>query len=271
MKEILIISDSLGETADRVFRAAVSQFDLSGASLELNIRSISYIRSREAVQNIFKNIDYSNTMIVFTTVIVEVRDTIIEICEKHNIIYYNIMSPIIDRLQDFLEIKPTRMPGSSYVMDENYFDRIDAIEFAVKYDDGKDLKGLAKADVVLIGISRTSKTPLSMYLSHKTVKVANVPLVPEIPVPKEIYEVDKKKLIGLTNTPDKLFEIRAARLKAMGLSGSSDYASTTRIRDEIKFAEKIYVQLGCPIINVAERAIEETANIIMEITGLNYR
>jgi regulator of PEP synthase PpsR (kinase-PPPase family) len=158
-----------------------------------------------------------------------------------------------------------------YKMDDDYFERVAAIEFAVKYDDGKDLRGLKYADVVLLGISRTSKTPLSMYLSHKNVKVANVPLVPEIPVAKEIHEVPRHKLIGLTNSPEKLNEVRIERLKALGLSSNVEYANFDRILEELDYADHVYRQLGCPVINVANKAIEETASIILEITGLNIK
>ena len=147
--------------------------------------------------------------------------------------------------------------------------RVEAIEFAVRYDDGKDTRGILKSDIVLLGISRTSKTPLSMYLANKNIKVANVPLVPEIPIPKEVFEINPKKIIGLTNSPEKLNQIRQERLKSLGLSSDANYAKFDRILQELDYSEKIMKQVGCPVINVSNKAIEETAGIILDIIKEN--
>ena len=143
------------------------------------------------------------------------------------------------------------------------------MEFAVKYDDGKNPLGLLKADVVIIGVSRTSKTPLSMYLAHKQIKVANVPLVPDLAPPEELFKVPPYKIIGLLIDPFKLNEIRSERLKTMGLSDTATYADMKRIDDELAYAKGIMRRLHCQIINVSNRAIEETAGIIMEYVRKN--
>ena len=172
---------------------------------------------------------------------------------------------IVNILSEKIGTPPKREPGIIRRMNEEYFRRIEAIEFAVKYDDGKDPRGVLKADLVLVGISRTSKTPLSMYLANRNIKVANIPLVPEIPIPKEVYEINPKKIIGLTNTPEKLNEIRQSRLKALGLSSSANYAKFDRILEELDYAEKVMKKIGCPVINVSDKAIEETASDILDI------
>ena len=133
----------------------------------------------------------------------------------------------------------------------------------MKYDDGKDPMGILKADIVIIGISRTSKTPLSMYLANKGIKVTNIPLIPETLVPKEIYEIPRNKIIGLTNSPMKLNEIREERMRALGLPKENNYASLDRILHEIEFAEQMMKKIGCPIIDISNKAIEETAEIII--------
>ena len=168
------------------------------------------------------------------------------------------MTPILKQITNKIGVTPKREPGIIRKLDESYFKRVEAIEFAVKYDDGKDQRGILQADVVLLGISRTSKTPLSMYLANKNIKVANVPLVPEIPIPKEVFEINQKKIIGLTNTPEKLNQIRQERLKSLGLSSNANYAKFDRI-----------LQVGCPVIDVSNKAIEETAGIIMDIMKEN--
>lgn len=144
------------------------------------------------------------------------------------------------------------------------FKKIEAIEFAVKYDDGRDARGILKADIVLIGISRTSKTPLSQYLAHnKRLKVANVPLVPEVDPPEELYQVAKEKCFGLKIIPDKLNHIRKERLKSLGLSDGATYANINRIQEEIDHFEEVISKINCQVIDVSNKAIEETANIIV--------
>lgn len=151
-------------------------------------------------------------------------------------------------------------------MDDKYFGRIEAIEFAVKYDDGKDQHMLHEADLVLVGISRTSKTPLSIYIANKMyLKVLNIPLVPEVEPPKELFEIPKKKIIGLTNSIEMLNKIRTERVRCIGLRNGSNYSSLSRIIEELNYAEKIMKKLGCPIIDVSQKAIEETAQVILEI------
>ncbi len=149
--------------------------------------------------------------------------------------------------------------------------RVEAMEFAVKYDDGKNPLGLLKADLILVGVSRTSKTPLSMYLAQKKIKVANVPLVPEVPPPDELFQVSPRKVVGLIIDSRKLNEIRAERLKIMRLPPDANYATLNRIGEELEYAMNIMDRIGCPIIDVSNKAIEETANKIMELVFKNGR
>jgi hypothetical protein len=190
-------------------------------------------------------------------------------CQKSGIPLIDLLSPVVTVFADFLGQEPAREPGIIHRLDERYFKKVEAIEFAVKYDDGKDPRGIKKADVILIGISRTSKTPLSMYLAHKNIKVANVPLVPEVPVPDELFEIPPSKIIGLTTNPYKLNEIRQERLKALGLDSHATYADLGRILEELEYSDKLMRKIGCPVIDVASKAVEETANIIMEIMKKN--
>lgn len=159
---------------------------------------------------------------------------------------------------------PKLEPGLLRQLDEQYFKRVEAVEFAVRYDDGKDPKGLVTADVVLIGVSRTSKTPLSMYLANKRIKCANVPLVPEVSPPEELYKV-ADKTVGLVIDPNHLFAIRKERLKSLGLTSNANYAAVERIINELEYSDEIMKKLGCPVIDVTNKAVEETAGKIMEI------
>jgi regulator of PEP synthase PpsR (kinase-PPPase family) len=148
-------------------------------------------------------------------------------------------------------------------MDEDYFRRVEAIEFTVKCDDGRDTSSLLKADIVLIGVSRTSKTPLSIFLAHKGHKVTNLPLVPEVKPPKELFMLQGNRVIGLIMDAEKLLKIRTERLKAVGLPNGAKYAALDRIVEELDYAHELMKQIGCPIINVTDKAIEETAGIIL--------
>jgi len=210
-----------------------------------------------------------NAIIVYTLVDLNLVEYIVKFCEEEQIPSIDLVNPLVDAVKSRTNLKPLREPGIIRKLDETYFKRVEAIEFAVKYDDGKDPRGLIKSDLVIVGISRTSKTPLSMYLANKNIKVANVPLVPEVLPPKELFEIPSKKIIGLTNTPQKLNEIRQERLKALGLSSNASYASMERILEEIDYAEQIMKKLGCPIIDVSSKAIEETAGLIINIMKEN--
>ncbi|SDY42817.1 pyruvate, water dikinase regulatory protein [Tindallia californiensis] len=259
--KILIISDSIGETAEQVAKAALSQFNLQ----EYDIRRHSFVSEIGQIDDILEEAMAKDTIIMFTLVIEEVKKYLVAETEKRNILSIDLMSSIMDVLEKRFGTKPIGEAGMIRKLDEEYFRKIEAIEFAVKYDDGKDPRGLKKADIVLIGISRTSKTPLSMYLAHRNIKVANVPLVPEVKPPKELYEVSSQKIIGLTTDPYKLIEIRKERIKALGLKDGANYASIQRIIEELEYADEIMRKLSCPVIDVSARAVEESASIILEI------
>jgi regulator of PEP synthase PpsR (kinase-PPPase family) len=170
----------------------------------------------------------------------------------------------MDQLLHFYECKPLYEPGLVRKLDESYFKKVEAIEFAVKYDDGRDPRGITRADIVLIGVSRTSKTPLSQYLAHHRYKVANVPIVPEVDPPEELFEVPASKCFGLKIDPDILNHIRKERLITLGLNDQASYATLKRIRYELEYFNNIAGRLGCKVIDVSNKAVEETANIIMD-------
>lgn len=258
---IYIISDSIGETAEQVSKAGISQFETEN----YEIRRFPFITEKNQIIELLEEAKSENAVIIFTMVLEELKDFLIDEATARGIPNIDVMSPVIRAMGSVLNFVPKREPGLIRRLDEKYFKKVEAIEFAVKYDDGKDPRGLKKADIVLIGISRTSKTPLSMYLAHKNMKVANVPLVPEVAPPKEIYEIPSKKIIGLTTNPMKLIEIRQERLKALGLKHEANYASMERILAELDYAEEIMKKLNCPVIDVSSKAVEESASIILEI------
>jgi regulator of PEP synthase PpsR (kinase-PPPase family) len=258
--KVFIVSDSVGETAELVTRAAASQFDQS----KIEMRRIPYVEDRSTINEVITMAKESDSVIAFTLVIPELRSYMIEETNRAGVKAIDIMGPMIDGLQLLFQQPPRFRPGMVHQLDEDYFRKVEAIEFAVKYDDGRDPRGLLRADAVIIGVSRTSKTPLSMFLAHKRIKVANVPLVPEVAPPEELFKIDPKKCFGLTINKEKLNEIRSERLKSLGLQAEANYASLERITQELEYAATVMEQIGCTVIDVSNKAVEETANIVLE-------
>nr|WP_269438102.1 pyruvate, water dikinase regulatory protein [Phosphitispora fastidiosa] len=258
---VFVVSDSVGETADFVARAAVSQFNAGFVDMRLS----AYVNTPEHIIEIVNEAKDVPGIIAYTIVLPELRETLVKEAEQKGVPIVDILGPMMDALTRISGRAPKMKAGLLHKLDQNYFKKVEAIEFAVKYDDGKDPRGIMRADVVIIGVSRTSKTPLCMYLAHKSIKAANVPLVPEVLPPEEIFSLPKKKIIGLTIKPELLNEIRQERLKTLGLKSGADYASLERILIELDYADGIMRKAGCPIIDVSNKAVEETASKVLEI------
>ncbi|WEV70210.1 kinase/pyrophosphorylase [Lactobacillus sp. ESL0785] len=262
---IIIISDSAGDTAFNNAIAAAAQFP----DAQINYRRYPFIIDKKRLEQTFTEIEqYPNLVIIYSLVKDEMQIPVIRFVREHKIQSVDILSPAVEALQKVTGIRPLERIGAQHKMNQQYFDRISAMEFAVMYDDGKDPKGFLEADVVLLGVSRTSKTPLSLFLANKNLKVANLPLVPDTHIPKEIYKIDPKKIIGLTNDLSVLNEIRRQRMISYGLNPDTTYSNTDAIRAELNSAQQLYEKLGCYVINVAHRSIEETAALILRHLGI---
>lgn len=257
---VFVVSDSVGETAEFVVRAAASQFDHA----QFEIRRMSYVDSKEALVDVVADAEAVGGFIAYTLILPALREAMRQEAKRQGVRAVDIMGPMMAAFEDVFAATPKLRPGLVHQLDDDYFRRVEAIEFAVKYDDGRDPRGLPRADVVLIGVSRTSKTPLSMYLAHKRLRVANVPLVPEVAPPDELYRLDPGQIMGLTIDPGELNEIRRERLQSLGLGKAASYANHDRIREEIMYAQDIMTKLKCPVIDVSRRAVEETASLILD-------
>lgn len=258
---IYIISDSSGETAELVARAAASQFNHGG----IDIRRVPFVSDPDEIPEIIEEASGFHSIIAYTVVLPGIKEKIVKEARKYNMPSVDIMTPMIDALSTIAGHPPRMEPGLVRKMDEQYFRKVEAVEFAVKYDDGKDPRGILKADLVVIGVSRTSKTPLCMYLAYKGIKTANVPLVPEVSPPEEIFSIPSHRLIGFIIQPRQLNEIRRERLKTLGLTSNADYATMERILRELEYSEMIMKKAGCTIIDVTNKAVEETASRVLEI------
>jgi regulator of PEP synthase PpsR (kinase-PPPase family) len=261
MKTVMIISDATGETAERMVRAATLQF-----SEPVQIRLFSRVRLESELEQILEKAAELKALVVFTVVNPEERELISKLVEKHNIETVDLIGALISKLALYLQSPPAGVPGLLHMITEDYFRRIEAVEFAVKNDDGAEPRNLPKADLVLVGISRTSKTPLSTYLAQRGLKVANVPLVLGVDPPEELTQVDDRKVFGLIVQPDMLMRIRQARLSHLGMPNDSSYGQRAHIDNEIAYCREIFRKHpNWPVIDVTNRAIEENAADILRI------
>lgn len=261
---IYVISDSAGETATKLAQATMAQFP----TVEFNLYRKTFVNDKEVLIKGLAEAKKHDAMILFTMINEELSTLISDFCEESGLFSFDVLSSTISEIERRSGVAATREPGALHHLNKNYFKRIKAMEFAVKYDDGKDPRGFLEADVVLLGVSRTSKTPLSLFLANKNLKVANLPLVPQAHIPKQLWEVDPSKIVGLTNDPDILNSIRKERMLAYGLNPDTAYSDIEKIKAELAFAKDLYENLGCVVINVASLSIEETASMIMNALKL---
>jgi regulator of PEP synthase PpsR (kinase-PPPase family) len=262
MKTIMVISDATGETAERMVRAALLQF----SDTPVTVRTYSRVRLESEVEKIIERAAELHALVVFTVVNAEERDLLWKLIERHNVEAVDLMGALIGKLASFLSAMPMGVPGLLHTMGEDYFRRIEAVEFAVKNDDGAEPRNLPKADLVLVGVSRTSKTPLSTFLAQKGLRVANVPLVLGVDPPKELGQVEDAKVYGLIIQPGQLMRIRQARLKHLGMPEDTSYGTLSHIDAEIEYSRQIFrSHPNWPVIDVTNRAIEETAADILRL------
>ena len=261
MLTVHIISDSIGNTAKDVVDAALVQF--SYENKKYKVLKNSNVCTKEKIDCIISNVNEGD-VIVQTVVDGALASYVKEKGLEKNIKVIDLLSEMLSTFEEKLGVKAEGNPGLNRKMGEEYFKRIDALEFAVKYDDGKDINGLKEADVVILGVSRTSKTPLSLYLANRNIKVMNVPIIQDLILQEQLYEV-KRKVIGLTNSVEQLNKLREERLKTLGVVGNSDYTDEIQIFEELEYALEIMGKLGCPIIDVQNKAVEETAELIIGI------
>jgi regulator of PEP synthase PpsR (kinase-PPPase family) len=262
---IYVISDGTGETAATMIRAALVQY----SDREINLVRCKNIRSEEQVLPIIQEASERKGMVVYTVVSPSLRNKIRDLSLNKAVPAIDLLGPVLNTMESYFggtSVAP--QAGLLRSVDEQYFKRIEAIEYTVKHDDGKTLNDLGSADIVLVGISRTSKTPLSVFLSHKGWKVANVPIVLNTPLPQELFDVDQRKIVGLIIDMESLQRIRKSRLEKFGQDPGGEYASLSHIAKEIEYAHEIFKKnRRWPVFNVTERALEETATEITRIVA----
>lgn len=270
--KIIIISDGTGETASLMTKAAVVQF----SDREISYTRYKNIRTQVQIEAIFEDAASRHDLIVYTLVSDELRKVAQELAQKYAIPAIDLLGPLINHMAAFFEAAPRSQPGLTHAVNENYFKRIAAMEYTIHHDDGKVPEGIHEADIVILGISRTSKTPLSMYLSMQGYKVMNIPLVRGIPVPSQVFEVDPNKIICLTIQAEVLHTIRKARLERLGKDPrdhtNESYASMEHVLEDIEFATALFKQnRKWPVFDVSGKALEETAAEVIRIVSTRQK
>lgn len=261
-RHIFVVSDATGGTAETVVRAALTQFQAA----DVIIHRIPGVRTPDRVREVVAESARLGGIIVHTMVSAECRHTMLTEGRRHNIDTIDLLGPLMTRLSNMLEISPLAQPGLFRQLDEAYFKRIAAVEFAVRHDDGKNPDELGQAAIVLVGVSRTSKTPLSIYLAFRGWLVANVPIVLGIDPPEALFRIDQSKIVGLTIRPERLQVIRSARIVTLGTHAALAYASMDYIVKELEYSQKLFAGRW-PTIDVTNKSIEETASEVLALTG----
>lgn len=258
-----LVSDSTGETLAGVMRATCAQFD--------NIMPIEHsyflVRSVRQLERVLEEIAGAPGVVMFTLSNLEHRAMLEEHCAKIGMPCVAVLDPVLDITSRYLGQELNHRVGAARKLNAEYFKRIDALDFAMDHDDGQQVIELSTADVILVGVSRTSKTPTSVYLAHRGVKAANVPLVPNVPLPPELFAKDHPLVVGLTISADRLVHIRRNRLVAMKETRAGDYTEEEAVRREVMDAQRLFEREGWPTIDVSRRSIEETAASVLNLLG----
>jgi len=256
---IFTLSDSSGETAEAVARAALVQFPPGQAS----IFRLPQVRSCQQLVGLVRELSTGRSVIAYTLVLPDYRKTLEAEAQRYNIPTIDLLGPLMSRVADLTGSQPLSQPGRLHLLDETYFKRIEAVDFAIRFDDGKNPDGILQADVVLTGVSRTSKTPNCMYLAHHYgLKAANAPLVMGVDPPPQLFAINPNRVIGLTIDPFLLQDIRSTRAAVLGMNSATDYADPEKIRQEVRYAKRLFREGKFHVIDVSAKAIEETSSEI---------
>jgi hypothetical protein len=256
-----LVSDATGETLNAIARAALAQFD----GVRVNEHFYALVRSARQLSRAIEHIREAPGLVFFTLVNPELRKELASACAAINVPIYDVLEAPIAAMRQFLGAAETHRPGGQHDLDQRYNERIEALNFTIAHDDGQMLEGLDNAEVVLVGASRTSKTPTCVYLAIRGVRAANVPLVPGAPVPRELLNATKPLIVGLWASPDRLTQVRRNRLNTLGELRDTSYVDLEAVRSEVTATRKLFETREWPVIDVSRRSVEETAASVMNL------
>ena len=259
---IHLVSDSTGETTQGVLRACMAQFEGVTATTHL----WPMVRSTRDLDLVLQAVRDNPGAVMFTLVSKRTRSALQHECAALNVPCISVIDPVIEGLAAYFHKRQSGRPGGQHMLNAEYFNRIEAMNFAMTHDDGQGAWDLAEADIILVGVSRTSKTPTSIYLAnHWGIKSANVPVVPDLPLPDRLFEITAPFRIGLTASPERLIQIRRNRLLMLHQDEATDYVDLDQVKREISEARKLFTRNGWPVIDVTRRSIEETASAVFQL------
>jgi regulator of PEP synthase PpsR (kinase-PPPase family) len=260
-----LISDATGETINSVARACVIQFD----QVEPEEHFWNLVRTPRQLEMALEGIRENPGVVMYTLVDDALRRRLQEFCREHQVACISVLDPLINALASFLGQKAHGQPGRQHSLSPEYFERMEAMDYVLAHDDGQSGWDLHQADVILVGVSRTSKTPTCIYLANRGIKAANVPFVPGCPLPEELEQLTKPLIVGLTKESESLVQIRRNRLRLLNQADTTTYVNPEEVRSELTQARRLFSRHGWPVLDVTRRSIEETAAEIMAL--LNQR
>jgi len=255
-----LVSDATGETINRVSSACVSQFE----GVEAIEHVWSLVRTRGHVDKVLGGIKAHPGIVLFTFADLSLRQALEDGCRRLTVPFISVLDPVIEALTGYLGLPAHGEPGRQHTMDDAYFSRIAAMDYTLVHDDGQSVSDLDKADIVIVGVSRSSKTPTALYLANRGYKVANIPFVPNVTLPHELFETSRPLIVGLTKDPERLVQVRRNRLLMLKENAATDYTDIETVRGEIQTARRLFTEQGWPFIDVTRRSIEETAAAILQ-------
>ena len=264
--QIYLISDSTGETLDRIFLSLKSQF----ANFEYEKKEFAFIRTEQQIDKIIKECNkIENSIILYTIVETKLAKYLSSSSDKNSVPCFGVLGNLILSFSKLLNQKAIHKPSAQHVLDDDYYKRIEAIQFTMAHDDGKKVDDINSADVVLLGVSRTSKTPTSIYLANRGYKTVNIPLVLDQKIPKDLVANKKSCIVGLVADPERLSDIRRNRVAIMKDQNLTEYTDLKFIEKEVNDSRKLFKKNNWPIIDVTRRSVEETAASILKIIEIN--
>ncbi len=256
-----LVSDATGETLNAITRAALAQFE----GVIVHEHFYALVRSRRQLDRAMEHIQEEPGLVFFTLVDQKLRAELVKQCAALSLPAYDVLEVPITVMREFLGASETHKPGGQHEVDNRYLDRIEALNFTIQHDDGQSLDTIDEAEVVLLGASRTSKTPTCVYLAIRGVRAANIPLVPGMPLPAGLLTATKPLIVGLWASPDRLVQVRRNRLATMGEQRDTNYVDLENVRAEIATTRQLYEKHDWPAIDVSRRSIEETAAAILNL------
>ena len=257
-----LVSDATGETVNSIARACLVQFD----ETEPIEHIWTLVRTKGQLQKAIAEIEAHPGPVLYTMVDDTLRGILVEACRRLKVSSVDILDPVMHALAGHFKRTGSRRPGRQHALDSEYFERIEAMDFAIAHDDGQSVEGIDQADVVLVGVSRTSKTPTCIYLAQRGVRAANIPIIANLPLPQALFRARAPLVVGLTKDPVHLVDVRRTRLRSMGdRGGASSYADLETVAAEVQAARRLCAQRGWPVIDVTRRSVEETAATIITL------